>query len=227
MATTPAQIHKDIKDSARNRIAHIGLLKKTHQGRIFWFSIIHMSIADIIQTVPQTEKMKRAKTYLVLGLSISPILDRKGGGLSGFLRALHTVLSEFETFASRDPLPLSSPLSSFASNKKLKKTLFIRTLEDFSSLQIPNFAFNPDYSETFLTLLELLLQVYECLISLLPFPSPTESRSDVLNISVYDSFQKVDGKLKRILGTVQRELDTCARNKVSSEVNGVLNSLVI
>ncbi|GAT20798.1 similar to An03g02750 [Aspergillus luchuensis] len=99
-----AAIYQHIHDMAAKRISTLGYLRKAHEGRIYWFNTVHFSRTDISR-LPYFEPRKlarRAINYLLLGLSLPPILDVSTTPVE-FLRALNTLLNEFEAFQQVHP----------------------------------------------------------------------------------------------------------------------------
>ncbi|OJJ68464.1 hypothetical protein ASPBRDRAFT_198896 [Aspergillus brasiliensis CBS 101740] len=99
-----AAIYQHIHDMAAKRISTLGYLRKAHEGRIYWFNTVHFSRTDIGR-LPYFEPRKlarRAINYLLLGLSLPPILDVSTTPVE-FLRALNTLLIEFEAFQQVHP----------------------------------------------------------------------------------------------------------------------------
>ncbi|RHZ56772.1 uncharacterized protein CDV56_107332 [Aspergillus thermomutatus] len=89
---------------ATKRISTLDYLRKAHEGRIYWFNTVHFSRADISR-IPyfDTRKLsRRAINYLLLGLSLPPILDVNSSP-SEYLRALNALLIEFEAFQQVHP----------------------------------------------------------------------------------------------------------------------------
>ncbi|PYH66009.1 uncharacterized protein BO88DRAFT_129898 [Aspergillus vadensis CBS 113365] len=104
-----AAIYQHIHDMAAKRISTLGYLRKAHEGRIYWFNTVHFSRTDISR-LPYFEPRKlarRAINYLLLGLSLPPILDVSTTPVE-FLRALNTLLIEFEAFQQVHPDGTSS-----------------------------------------------------------------------------------------------------------------------
>lgn len=76
----------------------------SHEGRVYWFNTVHFSRADLSR-MPYFEPRKlsrRAVNFLLLGLSIPPILDVSSTP-SEYLRTLNALLIEFETFQQVHP----------------------------------------------------------------------------------------------------------------------------
>lgn len=76
----------------------------SHEGRVYWFNTVHFSRADLERmSYFETRKLsRRAVNYLLLGLSLPPILDVNSTP-SEYLRALNALLLEFEAFQQVHP----------------------------------------------------------------------------------------------------------------------------
>ena len=79
-----------------------------HEGRVYWFNTVHFSKADLskLPSFQQAKLARRATNYMLLGLSIPTILDIYTANTSSpfeFLRALNTLLVEFEAFQQAHP----------------------------------------------------------------------------------------------------------------------------
>ncbi|KKK16586.1 hypothetical protein P175DRAFT_0560386 [Aspergillus ochraceoroseus IBT 24754] len=99
-----AAIYQHIHEMATKRISTFDYLRKAHEGRIYWFNTVHFSRADISR-IPYFDSRKlsrRAINYLLLGLSLPPILDVSATPAE-YLRALNALLMEFEAFQQVHP----------------------------------------------------------------------------------------------------------------------------
>ncbi|KAJ5889744.1 hypothetical protein N7504_010554 [Penicillium tannophilum] len=107
-------IYQQIHEVAAKRISTLDYLRKTLEGRVYWFNTVHFSRADISR-LPYFEARKlsrRAVNYLLLGLSLPSILDVNSTPFE-YLRALNALLLEFEAFQQVHP-PDGSSSSSLA-----------------------------------------------------------------------------------------------------------------
>ncbi|KAJ5906240.1 uncharacterized protein N7473_003156 [Penicillium subrubescens] len=107
-------IYQQIHDMAAKRISTLDYLRKALEGRVYWFNTVHFSRADI-NRLPYFEARKlsrRAVNYLLLGLSLPPILDVNTTPTE-YLKALNALLLEFEAFQQVHP-PDGSSSSSLA-----------------------------------------------------------------------------------------------------------------
>ncbi|KAI9369989.1 hypothetical protein BJX61DRAFT_115196 [Aspergillus egyptiacus] len=109
-----AAIYQHIHDVATKRISTLDYLRKAHEGRVYWFNTVHYARTDICR-LPYFDFRKlsrRAINYLLLGLSIPPLIDVNTTP-GDFLRALNTLLIEFEAFQQIHP-PEGSSSSTLA-----------------------------------------------------------------------------------------------------------------
>ncbi|KAJ5683203.1 hypothetical protein N7462_006368 [Penicillium macrosclerotiorum] len=97
-------IYQQIHDMAAKRISTLDYLRKALEGRVYWFNTVHFSRADISR-LPYFEARKlsrRAVNYLLLGLSLPPILDVNSTPFE-YLKVLNALLMEFEAFQQVHP----------------------------------------------------------------------------------------------------------------------------
>ncbi|EEP80819.1 conserved hypothetical protein [Uncinocarpus reesii 1704] len=97
-------IYLHIHEISSKRIQTLDYLRKAHEGRVYWFNTIHFTRADISR-LPYFERRKlarRAINYLLLGLSVPPILDISSNPFE-YLRSLNALLIEFEAFQQIHP----------------------------------------------------------------------------------------------------------------------------
>lgn len=97
-------IYQHIHDMATKRISTLDYLRKAHEGRVYWFNTVHFSRADLgrMSYFDPRKLSRRAVNYLLLGLSLPPILDVSSTP-SEYLRALNALLLEFEAFQQVHP----------------------------------------------------------------------------------------------------------------------------
>ncbi|TPX20114.1 hypothetical protein DIZ76_017911 [Coccidioides immitis] len=97
-------IYLHIHETSAKRIQTLDYLRKAHEGRVYWFNTIHFTRADVSR-LPYFEKRKlarRAINYLLLGLSVPPILDVSSNPFE-YLRSFNALLIEFEAFQQIHP----------------------------------------------------------------------------------------------------------------------------
>ncbi|KAJ9196795.1 hypothetical protein DTO164E3_6044 [Paecilomyces variotii] len=99
-----AAIYQHIHDMASKRISTLDYLRKAHEGRVYWFNTVHFSKADLsrMSYFDQRKLTRRSINYLLLGLSLPPILDINSTPFE-YLRSLNALLLEFETFQQVHP----------------------------------------------------------------------------------------------------------------------------
>ncbi|KAL2157703.1 hypothetical protein VTH06DRAFT_5186 [Thermothelomyces fergusii] len=93
-------VHQHIQETVNKRISTLDYLRKAHEGRIYWFNTLLFDKPDL-QRMPYFDQRKlgrRATNYLLLGISLPAVLDLNSGTPAEFLRALNTLLAEFDTF---------------------------------------------------------------------------------------------------------------------------------
>jgi hypothetical protein len=76
----------------------------SYEARVYWFNIVHFSKADLMR-LPYLDPRKtsrRAINYVMLGLSLPPILDLNSTPYE-YLRTLNALLLEFESFQQARP----------------------------------------------------------------------------------------------------------------------------
>lgn len=101
---TQGSLYQHIHDMSAKRISTLDYLKKANEGRVYWFNTVHFAKTDLSR-MPYYDPRKlsrRAVNYLVLGLSLPPVLDVISTPFE-YLRALHALLLEFEAFQQIHP----------------------------------------------------------------------------------------------------------------------------
>lgn len=101
-AHSPQMIYQQIHETSTKRIATIDYLRKVHEGNIFYFGTWHYS-PTALHSIPSMHPLKlgrRANNYLVLGYSLPALLDLNANSPLEYLKALSSLLHEFETYQS-------------------------------------------------------------------------------------------------------------------------------
>lgn len=77
---------------------------RSYDSQVHWFNSVHFSKADVSRLPQFSQKRlpRRAANFLVLGLSLPAILELSPN-LLDYLRALNSLLSEFEAFQQCHP----------------------------------------------------------------------------------------------------------------------------
>jgi len=101
----PSIVYQQIHDVSSKRISTLDYLRKAHDGRVYWFNTLLFNKPDLAKmSFFEPKKLaRRATNYLLLGLSLPPILDSNSGNPQDYLRALNTLLVEFESFQQLHP----------------------------------------------------------------------------------------------------------------------------
>ncbi|KAI5457482.1 hypothetical protein BGZ63DRAFT_79734 [Mariannaea sp. PMI_226] len=92
--------HQQITEVAHKRIATLEYLRKTHEGRVYWFNTYLFEKPDL-NRLPYFDPRKigrKATNYLLLGLSLPTIVDLYSSTPLEFLRSLNSLLTEFDSF---------------------------------------------------------------------------------------------------------------------------------
>ncbi|KAF1973157.1 hypothetical protein BU23DRAFT_507174 [Bimuria novae-zelandiae CBS 107.79] len=109
----PNVIFQHIQEMASKRISTLDYLRKAHEGRIYWFNTLLFARPDLTRLPGFTPRnlARRATHYLLLGFSLPTILDLNSSSPSDYLRALLSLLTEFEQYQSIHPADGSAPAS--------------------------------------------------------------------------------------------------------------------
>ncbi|KAF2220108.1 hypothetical protein BDZ85DRAFT_204280 [Elsinoe ampelina] len=97
---SPHATYNHIHEMAAKRMATLDYLRKVHEGQVYYFSTISYS-ANNLSTLPSlhpTKLGRRATNYLLLGTSLTPLLEFYATNPLDYLRALAALLSEFDTY---------------------------------------------------------------------------------------------------------------------------------
>ncbi|KXJ87606.1 hypothetical protein Micbo1qcDRAFT_167140 [Microdochium bolleyi] len=100
MEGSSSMVHTHIFEMSNKRISTLEYLRKSHEGRLFWFNTLMFDKPDLAR-MPYYDSRKlarRAMNYLLLGLSLPIVIDLSSSTALEFLRSLNTLLSEFESY---------------------------------------------------------------------------------------------------------------------------------
>ncbi|ETS81004.1 hypothetical protein PFICI_06006 [Pestalotiopsis fici W106-1] len=93
-------IYSHLQEIANKRISTLDYLRKAHDGRVYWFNTMLFDKPDLAR-MPYFDPRRlarRAANYLLLGLSLPTVIDLNSSTPLEFLRSLHILLTEFESF---------------------------------------------------------------------------------------------------------------------------------
>ncbi|KAL8766467.1 MAG: hypothetical protein Q9209_006761 [Squamulea sp. 1 TL-2023] len=96
----PNTVYQYIQDMSSKRISTLDYLRKAHEGQIYWFNTLLFAKGDLAK-MPYFDARKlarRATNYLLLGMSLPSVLDLNASNPLEYLRALNTLLGEFESY---------------------------------------------------------------------------------------------------------------------------------
>jgi hypothetical protein len=87
------------------------LTDSRHEGRIYWFNTLLFSRPDLTRLPSFTPRnlARRATHYLLLGFSLPTILDLNSSNPTDYLKALLSLLVEFEQYQNIHPADGSTP----------------------------------------------------------------------------------------------------------------------
>lgn len=93
-------IYTQIHETSAKRMATIDYIRRLHDGDIFYFSTLHYSPASLsaMPSLSPHKLARRATNYFLLGYSLPTLLDMNCGNPLEYLKALSSLLSEFETY---------------------------------------------------------------------------------------------------------------------------------
>jgi len=203
---------------------------------------------------------RRATNYLILGTSLSPLIDLHSSSPTEYLRALATLLNEYDTYCTLASSEsgagglargrMGAILKSGMRNVKGRRTsgatdsimetasvngsgLNLSSLtdamplppikdigHDFHYLHMPNLPFDPDFTTSFSTLADVLIDAYAGLLQLLP-------SAEACVPGTAEAFAKADKQLRKVLVTsIANEFENKTRQDAKSEIGG-LGKLVL
>ncbi|MCJ1355385.1 MAG: hypothetical protein MMC33_005376 [Icmadophila ericetorum] len=126
IGANPGAIYQHIQEMSAKRISTLTYLRKAHEGRVYWFNTLLFTKTDLLK-LPSFEPKRlarRATNFLLLGLSLPPILDNNSSNAIDYLRALNAILVEFEAYQQVHPTDGST--SSSLSRARIPR-MFSRT----------------------------------------------------------------------------------------------------
>ncbi|EFP79093.2 uncharacterized protein PGTG_05414 [Puccinia graminis f. sp. tritici CRL 75-36-700-3] len=181
--THPTNTVESLLTLAHKRITTLVYLKKVHQGKVHWFNTILLSRPELEKWFDHHRMITRTTKFAILGMSLSSLLDINN--LQDFLKAMINLLHEFESIPNDNFKPKITSLSRGIfkqSSKSARKsaggagTDYSITLQDSgdpSFIYTPNIPFDLDYFEVWITLSDMLVEVYQKMIKFISSSSPT------------------------------------------------------
>ncbi|RGB37126.1 hypothetical protein C1646_622285 [Rhizophagus diaphanus] len=185
--TLTAGAYDFLYELVQKRITTFTYLKQAHEGRIHWFNTVCLSKEDLGMVYENVRMKKRTGNFFILGASLAPILDITNP--QDYVKALNVMLQEFEYHTNEHA---KQKMKMFFRKSKIVKdedSSFQETGE-YTYLFVPNVPFDLDYFQTFYTLCDILVDVYNKLLV---------GTANVLTASFTESVIKVDGKFKVLI----------------------------
>lgn len=210
----------EIRGLASERVLVLERLRAALDGQGFWLDTIRLLPEDFEHYASETN-VRRAKIFLVLGLSLGEVLEKHNLQFIDFVRALALLMQEVESFALREPLP-SAPSPSLSRKDKTRRSLFSKNGEEFTLLSNINLPFHPDYLRCLLSMLDVLHEIHARIIAYTNAQSPSKDYGP----AVQEAYIKFNQKIKKILSTVQQEVESVARSKIHNELDHLVSELV-
>ncbi|SAM05469.1 hypothetical protein [Absidia glauca] len=196
-----------INELVSKRVSTIQYLSRTHQGSTHWFNTILLTRDDLDDMYSNTKMMKRSCNFYTLGVSLGNLLHIINP--IDFVKALAQLLTEFEHHTND-------------TSRQKMKNIFKKTNKskdgsghsdgsgEYTHLIVPHVPYELDYFEIFFTLCDILTEIYQRFIL---------DMEGCQHAQVYfESAVKADGKFKKILSMITKELDALARNAIKDEL---------
>ncbi|KAJ1728074.1 hypothetical protein H4S06_000849 [Coemansia sp. BCRC 34490] len=154
---------------------------------------------------------KRTRAYFMLGASLGPILAISNP--SDYIKALGILINEYDAYMSE-------------AGSKTKKRHFFRKSkgneEHGSSIQASYEQGNFSYLDTHSPPFDLdFLQVFDtfCQITVIMYTKLADSLMSIsITQAAFDNIAKIDGRFKKMIGVVTKELDELVKNAVTKEL---------
>ncbi|KAF2150608.1 hypothetical protein K461DRAFT_323015 [Myriangium duriaei CBS 260.36] len=98
---SPVAIYNHIHDTTNKRMATLEYLRKVHEGQVYYFSTVSYNSSNLssLPSLNPTKLGRRATNYLLLGTSMTPLLEFYASSPLDYLRALASLLAEFDTYS--------------------------------------------------------------------------------------------------------------------------------
>ncbi|KAI9433826.1 hypothetical protein H4582DRAFT_1982773 [Lactarius indigo] len=273
---SPGATVEYLRDLVQKRIITLTYMRNVHDGRSHWFHTIAMSRIELDRVFNNTAMKKRTHRFAVLAMSLSSLFDILHP--TDFLRSALNMLTEYEQAKEDNDRP-KMRLWRRPPKRHTGVGDYTLNVPDTSDtyLAVPHMPFPLDYTQTLLSLLDILSALYAKLAKLLgpsPFPhasqhmlglaphpgvsylfqsqTPASATDDaLLNVALGtgggggggasgvgngmgngvlhspppswtpalgELVLKVDGKFKKIISVLLKDLDVFARNSIKDEL---------
>lgn len=165
-----------LRDLVQKRIITLTYTRNVHDGRTHWFHTIMMTRAELDRAFNNTAMKKRTHRFAILAMSLSSLFDISHP--SDFLRSALNMLTEYEQAKEDNDRP-KIRLWKWLPKRQTGMGDFSLGMPDSSDtyLTLPHMPFPLDYTQTLLSLLDILSAFYAKLAKLLgPSPFPHASQ---------------------------------------------------
>ncbi|CAG8436057.1 749_t:CDS:10 [Ambispora gerdemannii] len=204
----PHSSYENFTELVHKRILTFQYLKRAHEGRIHWFNTVCLSKEDFV-ALDKDDRKRRTGGFFILGASLAPILDNTNP--NDYVRALMVMLQEFEYHTNENP---RQKMKMFFRKSKINKDEDASFQEsgEYTYLFVPNIPFELDYFQTFYTLCDILVEIYHKFLI---------DTANLWSGSFVESVTKVDGRFKKIISSVTKDIDQLARNAIKEELRSI------
>ncbi|CAG8439630.1 6481_t:CDS:2 [Diversispora eburnea] len=174
----------------QKRITTFTYLKRAHEGKIHWFNTVCLSKEDLGMVFENSKMKKRSGNFFILGASLAPILDITNP--QDYVKALSVMLQEFEYHTNE--------------HSKQKMKIFFRKSK---IVKDEDASFQESGEYTYLCVPNIVIEVYNKLLA---------GTNNIMTTNFTESVLKVDGKFKKIIALIAKEIDTLSRNTIKDEL---------
>ncbi|KAA1477084.1 hypothetical protein DENSPDRAFT_844251 [Dentipellis sp. KUC8613] len=260
-----------LRDLVQKRIITLTYVRNVHDGRSHWFHTIMVSRSELDRVFSDAAMKKRTTRFATLGMSLSTLFDIHHP--PDLLRAIISTLQEYEQAKEDGERPINRmriwkrPPKRHANGMSMGDYSMAMTPDasDTSYLLTPHFPFPLSYSQTLLSLLDILSETYHKLSKLLGPSAFPHASQHILGLSPHpgvsylfsgegaapvgesdglwgvangsapapggmgspppswtpalgEMMLKIDGKFKKIISLLLKDLDAFARNGIKDEL---------
>lgn len=231
-----------LKTTVNKRIATWSYLRSAHEGRVFWFNTVLLGQEELQAAFEHTRMRIRTSRFAILGMSLSALLDISAP--PDFLRGLLSLMQEFDSVAD-DKFELDRKNRSvFRVTARPKRsntsgadfTMGLPESGESSYLFTPNIPFELDYFQVLFTTCDILVEVYQKILSYLgaspgSFPSPPPTLisgistngtgTAGLSPALVEVVLKIDARLIKMISQLTKDVDVVARKSIKNELNSL------
>ncbi|CAO0796183.1 unnamed protein product [Mucor circinelloides] len=198
-------LYEYLAELVSKRVATIKYIRKAHEGNTHWFNTILLTRDNLTSMYPNSKMTKRTNHFYALGLSLGAILDITNP--VDYIKALSQIMTEFERHTSDDS---KQKMKNIFRKAKSKDENTLDNTGDYGYLIIPHIPFEMDYFETFFTLIDIMAEAYYKLL--------VGTEGPICTQAYFELVLKCDGKFKKIVTMITKELDLLARNAIKDEL---------